>query len=164
MRPDVHLQNQVRHPWPLLETVVIVLIGSVLAVSGNGCSTSHSNSTPAPAQRDDVVGGALDTPKIFMVGGSIKRVDLAARTFTVATPMNLVEEIRFDDATAVRGAKAFHDWADVKPGTEVKIDYEMQGDGQVLARAVTIGQSVKLCPCGYDCRCPPSRGCRVFRK
>lgn len=105
----------------------------------------------------------MDRPARFMVGGTIERVEPAARSLTIVTPMKLQEKIRFDDATEIDRAGVGQSWAAVLPGTAVKIDYEIQADGGVLARRLALGQSVGLCPCGPDCKCPPSRGCRVIR-
>jgi hypothetical protein len=105
----------------------------------------------------------MDRPARFMVGGAITSVEPATRSLTIQTPMKLQEKIRFDDATEIDRAGARQSWAAVRPGTSVKIDYEVQEDGGVLARRIALGQSVGLCPCGPDCKCPPSRGCRVIR-
>jgi hypothetical protein len=105
----------------------------------------------------------MDQPARYMVGGAITRVEPETRSLTILTPMKLQERIRFDDLTKIDRAGASQSWAAVRPGTSVKIDYEIQADGGVLARRIALGQTVGLCPCGPDCSCSPSRGCRVIR-
>jgi len=134
------------------------------AIFNQGC-VHPAGSTPraAAGTAEQVVGGTMDRPARYMVGGAITRVEPETRSLTILTPMKVSERIRFDDLTAIDRAGASQSWAAVRPGTAVKIEYEIQEDGGVLARRIALGQSVGLCPCGPDCSCPPSRGCRVIR-
>jgi hypothetical protein len=149
---------------PPLATFSVVGAALVL-VSGCMIGDSMHRGSPRSQPHDPVIGGSLDQPSVLMVGGSVARVDAEARTLTIRTPMNLQEIIRFDARTVIATPNSTDGrWRDVAPGAPVKIDYELAGDGSVLARTISVGQSVALCPCGYDCKCPPSRGCRVVRK
>ena len=128
-----------------------------------GCGTAGSPPEAATGSAGHVLGATMDRPARYVLGGAITRIEPETRSFRILTPMKLEERIRFDDLTEIEREGLRQPWAAMRTGTSVKIDYEIQEDGGVIAKRIALGQSVGLCSCGPDCKCPPSRGCRVIR-
>jgi hypothetical protein len=110
-----------------------------------------------------ITGCATTAAPTLMVGGSVASVDSSSKTLTVTTPMGSREVIRFNEETQVYSGGVMRSLVDLSRGDDIRVDYVIQPDGDVLARAITIGYVVPSCSCGTSCSCPLSRGCKVVR-